>query len=465
VGKFKQEPASAEGPWSKFKASEPDYEAEATLAADKKYEETKPGVLEAAAYGVAQGGARNFLDEAAGLIGGDAAKAALQDRVKRSKDDQSGAYLAGEIGSKIATLPVTLNPLAAGGIAAADTAVSGVGDDKSAKQIAGESVVSGLTAGALTKVMPALSAKVAEYGGKGKEWLVDLLQNRADKQTLKALGGTQGQIQKLGEKAPAVAEHARQNLISPLASSKTIAERAGTVGDELASQTKPIYEAAENSSISTGKLLDQVDGLIDQLKSNPANAPIISKLKGYQEAMKDAAAPGFNPSELRQFRQGVANTVNFNSDAPSQIASKNMYGLLREAEMGQIENVAPALREANEGLFRSLHLNSLAEDMAEKGAARSTANNDLGINSWLAGQMAATVGGPIPGAIMAAGREMVRRFGPQMEGLALDKVAKVIGGTKFEPMFAKAAERGPQAIAALHQALRSNPEYQALVGE
>lgn len=443
-----------------------DYEAEATLAADKKYEDTKPSAIEAGLYGVAQGGARNFLDEVTGLIGGDAAKVALQDRVKRSKDDQPAAYTVGEVGAKIATSPLAVTPLGAAGLAGADTFASQIGDDKSLGQAAKSASIDAATAGALTKIMPALSAKLGEYGDKGKDWLAGIVQKRADNQTIKALGGTQGQIQKLGDKAKDVAAMVRdEGIISPLASSKTIAERSAKFGDDLAAQTKPIYEAAENSSISTGKLLDQIDERIASLRSNPANAPIISKLKSYQEAMKEAAAPGFNPSELREFRQGVARTVNFNADAPSQIASKDMYGLLREAEMGQIQKIDPALREANEGLFRKLHLNSLTEDMAEKGAARSTANNDVGINSWLAGSIGSTVGGPVGGAIAAAGREMTRRFGPQMEGLALDKVAKVIGGSKFEPLFAKAAERGPQAIVALHQALRSNPEYSALVGE
>jgi hypothetical protein len=443
-----------------------DYEAEATLAADKKFEETKPDMLEAVKLGLTQGTLRNFGDELAGLKGGEGAKANLQDRVKRSKEEQPLAYMAGEVGSKIATLPATLNPFGAAAIAAGDTAVSGLGDDKSAKQIATESAVGGLTAGAMTKIMPALMSKLGEYGDDGMKWLASKLQTRADNQTIKALGGTQGQIQKLGDKAPAVAKHARENLLSPFASSQEIAEKAATMGDDLAQQTKPIYQAAENSSVSTGEMLKRVDDMIDQLKGNPANAPIINKLRGYQEAMKDAAAPGFNPSELREFRQGVAKTVNFNSDAPSQLASKNMYGLIRDAEMDQIAKIDPKLMLQNEDLFRKLHLNSLAEDMAEKGAARSTSNNDIGLNTWLAMDMAADLGtGGLKTALVGAGREMVRRFGPQMEGLGLTKVAETIGGTKFEPLFVKAAERGPQAIVALHQALRSNPEYQALMGD
>ena len=67
-------------------------------------------------------------------------------------------------------------------------------------------------------------------------------------------------------------------------------------------------------------------------------------------------------------------------------------------------------------------------------------------------------------ALMMAAREASKRYGNQMAGNGLKKAAEVIEGTQFAPLFAKAAERGPQAVIALHQALRSNPEYQKLTG-
>jgi len=437
---WKSRATPASGSW-KDRAAAPDYEAEATLAADKKYEETKPGALEASMYGIAQGGLRNFGDEIARVLGGDAAKAAFQDRAKRSKDDQPAAYTTGEIASKITTLPSTANPLAAAGIAAADAAASGVGDDKKAGQIATESASAGVTAGLITKFLPMLT-------DAGRSKVAELMQKRADSQAIKALGGSQGQIQNLGDKAPEVAQFARDNILSPFASSKTLADRAASVGEDLASQTKPIYEQAAGSKMPREELVSLIDNKIAGLKSNPGNAPIINKLEAYKQSIFDSGASSFNPADLKDFRQAVAKTVNFNSEAPAQLASKEMYGTLRGAEMGQIEKIDPALRQANEKLFKDLHLSNLVEDMADKGAARSAANNDLGMNTWHAAQLAANVGGGPAAVVMGALREGARRFGPQLQGIYLDKAAKAMQNPKFAQILQDAAQRGPEAAVA-----------------
>lgn len=418
-----------------------DYEAEATLAAEKKYEDTKPGELEAAAYGATQGVTRNFADDIAGLFGGPAAKEALRDRVKRSKDEQPLWYTGGEMASKIATLPATLNPLAAAGVAGADAAASGIGDDKSAGRVALEAAGSAGVAGLVTKFAPMLTAA-------GKDKLAKLLQSRADTQLVKSTGATQKMIQDAGDKIPDLAAHLRDNkLIGPLSSSKTIAENIANMGDDLAAQTKPIYEQAVESKMPREQLVALVDDKINSLSSNPGNAPIVNKLQAYKDSIFNSNVSSMNPSDLKDFRQAVAKTVNFNSDAPSQIASKDMYGLLREAEMGQIAKVDPQLRAANEGLFKSLHLNRLAEDMADKGVARASANNDIGLNTWQAMDVAASLGsGGVTTAVMGALREGTRRFGPQMQGIYLDKAAKAMQNPRLAKILEGAAARGPEAV-------------------
>lgn len=450
-----------------------DYEAEATIAAEKKYEETKPGALEAAAYGVTQGATRNFADDLAGLVGGNAAKAALQDRVKRSKEEQPLAYGTGEVASKIATLPATLNPLGAAAVAGMDTVASTVGDaeDKlsvdTVKKAATRGSIDAATAGALAKISPVLSAKLSQYGDDGAAWLSKIMDKAGNKQLVKSLGGTKGQIEKLGSKVDDVGDMLyKEDIVTPLASSKTIADRVSTRAQDLADEMAPIYKASKDSNLPTAELLQSIDNRIAELRSNPANAPLISKLEGYKANIGDAGNISYNPSELKAFRQGNAKNVNFQSDAPTQLGKQEMNWLLRDAEMNQIAKVDPKLMKANEDLFRQVHLNSLAEEMADKGAARSAVNNEIGLNTWQAGTIAAAAEASSPKiALMMAAREMGKRYGNQLAGNGLKKAAEVIEGTQFAPMFAKAAERGPQAVIALHQALRSNPEYQKLVGD
>jgi hypothetical protein len=321
--------------------------------------------------------------------------------------------------------------------------VSGIGDDKSAKRIALETGGSALTAGLATKYLPMLSEA-------GKNKLASMLQSRADTQLVKSAGGTQKMIQDAGDKIPELAAHMRDNkLVTPFASSKTIAENISNMGDDLAAQTRPIYEQAAESKMPREQLVALIDDKINSLSSNPGNAPIVSKLQQYKNSIFDSNVSSMNPSDLKDFRQAVAKTVNFNSDAPSQIASKDMYGLLREAEMGQIAKINPELRTANEGLFKSLHLNRLAEDMADKGVARSAANNEIGLNTWQAMDVAASLGsGGISTAVMGALREGARRFGPQMQGIYLDKAAKAMQNPRFAKILEDAAKRGPEATVA-----------------
>lgn len=426
-----------------------DYEAEATLAADKKFEETKPSALEASILGGAQGGLRNFADDVAGLLGGKAAKVALQDRANRSKVEQPLAYSGSELAAKALTLPATLNPWGAAAIAGADTVASGIGDDKSAKDIAIDTALSAGTAGLVTKLMPMLSE-----GMRNK--VAPLLKKQADESTIKALGGTQGQVQRLGNKLPEVAELARsEKIVTPFASSSKIAERAGNFVDEVSNQTKPIYDAVDDRYQPTGALLNKFDERIAELADNPGNAGTIDKLLAQKAAIEKTGIIGRNAGDLRAYRGAVDKTINHNSDAISQEGAKHTRWIVRDAEMGLIEQADPALREANEGLFKKIHLGNLLEDMADKGAARSTNNNLFGINSQILGSGAGAIAGgattgDVEGVMAGAGgvmvaRELVKRYGPQVAGVYLAKASKALQNPKVAELFEAAAKRGPEA--------------------
>ena len=92
--------------------------------------------------------------------------------------------------------------------------------------------------------------------------------------------------------------------------------------------------------------------------------------------------------------------------------------------------------------------------MAEKGAARSAANNDIGLNTWQAMNVAADLGsGGIKTVVVGALREGLRRFGPQLQGIYLDKAAKAMQNPKFASILENAAKRGPEATVAARAAI------------
>jgi hypothetical protein len=481
-------------------------EAEATKLAEQKYEETKPGVIETVGLNALQGVTRNWGDEIggklAGLLGGneEATKEHIQDRVKRSQVDSPKTAFASEVAGGVAATPFVANPVGMAAIAGADGVARSLGkadklDANAAKDAALTGGIDAATAGMLAKVSPKVLEKLKQYGEPAYDKFAGFLKSTANQKAVKSLGGSQGQFQKLAasDKMDDVGNMLlEEKVVTPFASSKKIAERVNQRGEDLAAQTKPIYEAASNSKLSSDKLGKVFSDKMDELGLDPGSLPVADQLGKYKgqvnsvnRRIKDGQvkdlvergadlpdaemfAPGktYNPADLRKFRQSVDAGINFNSDAVSQQGAKQARSLIREQEMGLIENIDPALRSQNEKLFRQLHLNSLAEDMAEKGAAKSGVNNALGINSWQAGQVAASVAqsGPVATAIIGA-RELIKRFGPQTSAVALDKISKAMQAGKFAPMFAKAAEQGPKSVAALHAALIKNPEYQAEISE
>lgn len=481
-------------------------EAEATRLADQKYEETKPSALETVALNAYQGATRNWGDELAGKIGGligkdeETISRNMRDRVKRTEVDRPVLAAGSKIGGEIATTPLTLNPAGAAAIAGASGTARSLG---AAEQVSGESLkdaavaggIDATTAGLLTRYSPRLLEKAAEKGEAGWAWLKNTLQSKANQQAVKALGGTKGQMQALQSsgKIDDVGQMLlEKRVVTPFASSGKIAERVAQRGEDLAAETAPIYDAAASSKLSSDELSNIFKGRMDELSLDPGSLPVadqLSKYKGQVSRVDEATrsgqvkdlvakgaditdaemfAPGksYSPADLRKFRQGVAKGVNFNTDAVGQQGAKQAGGLIREQEMKLIENVSPDLRAQNEALFKQLHLNSLAEDMAESGAARSGVNNTIGLNTWQAGNVAAELtNSPVKTVLIAGAREVVRRLGPQTSAVTLNKIAQAMETGQFAPMFAKAAERGPQAVAALHQALLSRPEYKALVGD
>jgi hypothetical protein len=487
-----------------------DGEAEVTKLAEQKYEQTKPGVGETALLNAYQGITRNWGDELASKVGsflgkdGDAIQANINDRVKRSEIDRPVLAGASKIVGEVATTPLTANPLAAAGIAGASGAARSLGaaDELDGDAVKDAGVMGGIdaaTAGMLTKFAPGLMAKVAEKGEAGYKWLQGALQSKANQQAVKSLRGTKGQYMKL-EQSGKLDDVGKmlldEEVVTPFASSGKIAERVANRGEDLAAQTGPIYDASANSKLSSAELGKVFGNRMNELNMDPGTLPVADQLGKYKGqvsrvdgAVKDSQvtdlvskgaditdaemfAPGksYNPADLRKFRQGVAKGVNFNTDAVGQQGAKQAGGLIREQEMKLIENIDPALRAQNEGLFRQLHLNSLAEDMAESGSARSAVNNSIGMNSWKAAQVAGTTG--VAGALdlfstgglataALISREMTKRYGNQVTAVTLNKIAKAMQGGQFSAQFAKAAERGPQAVAALHMALLDDPAYEA----
>jgi hypothetical protein len=435
----------------------------------------KPSLLESGLRGAAQGATFGFADEATGALEAlftDKSYAQARDEARKAYEAAQQAnpktYLAGDIGGSIATAFIPgLGALNAGkgaklaevaGKGALQGGLSGLGR---AEGDVGEQLQDTAAGALLGGATGALASKAGDLLGKA----ADTTQDVADRFTIRSLGGTKGQIQKLGGNAADVAEAARtEGIVTPFASSKTIAERAdnllGTIDDEMS----PIYRQTADSNMATGELLKRIDDQIAEYQYMPEMADVRRQLEKAKQDIIETGKVGYNPSELGGMRKKFGNDVkDFTTGGDVKRAKKDLYGITREAEMGQIEALDPELRTANEALFRRKQLAHMLDKMSDSGASRSAANNEIGLNSWQAGIAGGLMTGGLDGVSLGIlGRELVKRYGDQVAGVTLDKVAKGMKHPKFAAVFERAAQKGPAAVIAIHEALQKNPEYQAL---
>lgn len=451
-------------------------ETEEIQAAGPSWDDTEeistPSMLESGVRGLVQGATFGLADEATGAL-----EAMLTDKTYAQARDESranyeaaqkanpGTYLAGDIGGGVATAFIPgLGVLNAGkGAKLAEVAGKGalqgaLGGFGRSEGDVGTQALDTITGAALGGATGAIASKAGDMLTKAG----DATQDVADRFTIRSLGGTKNQIQKLGGNAADVAEAARaEGIVTPFASSKTIAERADNLLGSIDDEMTPIYNAASDSSMATGDLLKRIDDQIAEYQYKPEMADVVRQLEKAKQDIAGTGKVGFNPSELGGMRKKYGNDVkDFTTGGDVKRAKKDLYGITREAEMGQIEAVGPELRGQNEALFRRKQLAHMLDKMSDSGASRSASNNEIGLNSWQAGMIgAAATGGLDMASYAMLGRELSKRYGDQIGGVVLDKVAKGMKNPKFAALFEKAAQRGPNAVLALHQALQSNPEY------
>lgn len=513
-----EEYAAANGDLSKLSDKAFDeVELAQKVANPEKPAEEKVSPILSFAQGAASNAALGFDDEIGGavtsavkqLAGKDASYEVERDKIRKSKEDlekaNPKAHMAGGLTTGVVSAALTGGASSIGANAAragAEGVARSVGDadsigEESLSKAVRDGVIDAATAGALTKVMPGLSSKLGEMADGGAAFLKKVANRRA----VKTLGGTKGQFEGLGEKK--VQELGdmllEKKVVTPLASSLEMHGRLEKQIEDIAGEMAPIYKASSKSRVSAEDLEQTIRNRADELQSDAGTLPFGDQVEKYANNVKKAAdkananpngvkqtairdleaiggdpldprhvIPGqeYNPSDIRKFRQNVQKSVNYNSDAPSQEGAKDVRNILREKEMSLIEGVDPELRAANEKLFKDQHLSLTAEELAEKGVSKAATNADLGLNTWQAIQAAAAASSSGVVAVAAgAAKEFGKRYGNQLSATALNRISKAMTNEKFAAFFAKAADKGPSAVAAMHQVLLKNPEYRAMVEE
>lgn len=443
---------------------------------------TKPGMLESAATGASQGMTMGFADELGGALtagvkqlAGDPrtfGQAYQQERdllrgdVKTAQQTNPKSFATGEFVGGVAGTPAasTVKGAAAlGGLGAAASTFGHQEGDIKPVPVAVSGAMGAVTGGLLQKYSPAVLDYLAKKGGQAKDSLVESTQNKASELAVKALGGTKSQMQNMPAniKQQVGQELLTNKVVTPLASKKAMSERIDQLSNEAAQQIDDVLSKAGNTAMTTDELVQKLTNRAESLQKEGGNKPLIDKFNNYIEDIMATGKDKWTAAELRTFRKNVDRSINFASDAPAQLGAQEVRTIAQEGVLGGLEKVSPELRKEGEQAFKRYSRLAEADKMASKGAAAEATNSTVGPVSKIAGA-AQVATGSFPWLTVL--NEAVRRYGNASSAVGLNKIANVVGGTKFAPILQKAAERGPGAIVATHQVLLKDPEYQQLIG-
>lgn len=470
----------------------------------------KMGAAKAATLGVAQGGTMGFVDELGGalatyipaalggvpessvklgpaampsasdsdaefqakadLIGGLAntptSYELVRDRIraeqKQAKEQQGGAYMAGEIGGGVAG-SIAGNILLPGGGAvlrgAAEGALGGLGSSEAdllggdvlgaAADVAlgaGLGAGAGALGGAIARRLPG-AAKGAQEG----------LEDAARERALKAAGYIQKDLPKQAGPRARLMERAgllldEPGVITPGASAEAIGERAAAAAQGYGEDVigKLLQQADEaGASFNPSRFLEGAYALADEVAGDPALRPQAMRLRslarGYLQKAWQLAEEGkpFTFQDANKLKGSLQAAIfDGRGDVRTNYEIANRLQRLFTDEIdSQLEG---ALGKDAAILFRDakLRYGALvgAAEKGAQGANRSLGNNFLGLPDYLAANAAAAVGGgPVAAAATGAISNAIRG---RMDSAA----AIALRGLSGNALLKKVAEAAPEML-------------------
>jgi len=342
-------------------------------------------------------------------------------------------------GAAPAALPAQL------GISAADHMMRGEGAEGTAKNVAME--------GAAGVMLPAAFKSLGKAASKASQGLAKGAERQAEKAVglnmSKKLRDTLAKMESTGRigKGDIGRQLLDADLMRP-GGARKLADRA-TQQKELAG--REIGDLLER----TGDI--PVDDLKSALRARLPETPILNEVQQTIENkvtkqidMLDEAGSHISATDLNKAKSEIGKQVkDFLAESAPKEANKRIYHAMKESiEDSMDEKMLEKLRAAN----KKYQAMKMAEDAAlgKAGTPESALGKLAAVGSASHGNMV------LPAAVVS--RSLWNKYGNTLAAAGLEKGSKI--AAKHATRFMEAAEKGPQAVAALHYILmKDDPEY------
>ncbi len=452
------------------------------------YQDYAPGASAVGEIGGVLGGA--LLGDEAGLGMLPGAVSRLGERVAVGAGERLGGGVAARLAGKAAAGAVE-GAIYAGGKAEGDAALQNapLTTEKALSAMghgalfgAGTNVLLGGAGAGLSKLMSreegAVASTVAHAEGREATGLGDYLQKNADAKTIKALGGSSGDISALERNTPGGFRRVAQDIRSDVESStgRSIgfhnkeslhayaSKRVEELGDKLGGMLKKLDESKSGvapdvesfarkvneeliapnvTQVPAGHMVRLPNGEMKALEAagtivKPGQGDVVKAATKWLDEV--GGAYGGKPptfTEWQQARVALDKQINFaaRNASPEMGALKQIRGLMeKELEVSgeaAAKNVGGAFADeyqATKSLYQSVRK---AQDLTERGVARELANNSFGLGATIGAATGIAAGGPIGGIAMGLAGKVIKDRGDMMAADLLHRAANLAGVTSL----------------------------------
>ena len=273
--------------------------------------------------------------------------------------------------------------------------------------------------------------KYSDILPKGNVSLSEGLKDQAERQAVKAVAGN-GHLRELKlmdakGNLNAAGEYALKNDVISFANSPddmvakltSLQEEAGQKMDDILSNAKGAAVNADDIALRARKEL-----VNKYAKGNLGDRKIAQRLE--DEIALFEREGNLSLRQVEEMKSSFDKYLKFGAEqSPTQEALKDLRKIFKEETEKALDKAAPGLGEEFIKAKRDYGLSSELRDLAENRVLQLQNNNTFGLNDYLSGSIAGSVGGgPIGSIAGMLGNKLLRNKGSQAGALLLNKLSQ-----------------------------------------